>query len=372
MSVASQNPFALLREDGDDSPAPTTAPKPSPNNPSSLPAAPRAGASVAPPNNRNAAVPGSGGRPSNRGTGTGSYPRGGGRGGAPRAPAAAGGEEEGAPARNREPRGDRGGARGGRGRGGPRGRGRPFDRHSQTGREDSEKRIAQGWGGDDAKRELDNEDKAVADANADKNGEGPIANGDAAPAADGEAGADAAATKEAASAPVPTIPEEEVDNTKTLDEFLAEQTAKRATLGGSKEARAAQDDQWKDFGTPLVKNTEGEAYYVKQAKDEAAASAAAAKTAKARNQKQFLEIDQTYSTPAGGADRGGRGGRGRGEGRGGYRGGRGGGEGGARGGGARGGEGSRGRGGAGRGGASRGGANAGVNLSDQSAFPSLS
>ncbi|KAK0522017.1 hypothetical protein OC834_006445 [Tilletia horrida] len=352
MSVASQNPFALLREDGDDSPAPVAAPKAAAAAPTTTPAAPRAGTSTAPPNNRNA-VPGSGGRSNPRGTG--SYPRGGARGGARSgaAPAGAGAEEEGAPARTREPRGDRGG-RGGRGRG-RGGRGRPFDRHSQTGKEDTEKRIAQGWGGDDAKRELDSEDKAVQDANAEKNGDGPIANGDA--PAEGKEGE--AASKDA----TPAIPEEEVDNTKTLDQYLAEQTAKRATLGASKEVRSAQDDQWKDFGTPLVKNTEGEAYYLKT-KEDASAKAAAGRGS-ARKEKQFLEIDRTFSTPAGGA--GGRGGRGRGEGRGGYRGGRGG-EGGA----GRGAAAGAGRGGRGRGGASRGGANAGVNLSDQSAFPSLS
>jgi len=360
MSVASSNPFALLNQDGDDAPAPVAAaPKPAAAA-SSIPAAPRAGVSVAPPNNRNA-VPGSGGRP-NRGTG--SYPRGGGRGGsAPRGERpAVGAEEEGQVPRRepREPRGDRGGR--GRGRGARGGRGRPFDRHSQTGKEDSEKRIAQGWGGDDAKRELDSEDKAVLDAAAEKNGEGPIANGDA-PAAEG----DAAAAKDA----TPAIPEEEVDNTKTLDQYLAEQTAKRAALGSKQEVRSTADDsQWKDFGTPLVKNTEGEAYYLKNKEESGSKTAAAGGKSGGRSaQKQFLEIDRTYSTPAGGSP-GGRGGRGRGEGRGGYRG---------RGdGGSRGGEGGRGggfrgaRGGSrGGAGASRGGANAGVNLADQSAFPSL-
>ncbi|KAK0544875.1 hypothetical protein OC846_003623 [Tilletia horrida] len=349
MSVASQNPFALLDDDAKPAAAPAVK-APVAANPTS--AAPRAGVSVAQPNNTRSSVPGSGGRSNNRGTG--SYPRGGARGGnrGGAAPAAAGaGEEEGLPSRQREPRGDRG-DRGGRGRGrGRGGRGRPFDRHSQTGKEDTEKRVAQGWGGDDPKRELDAEDKAVADADAEKNGEAPVANGDAAPAAEGEAAAPAAGA-------TPTIPEEEVDNTKTLDQYLAEQTAKKAQLGGGpKEIRATGDDQWTGFGTQLVKDTEGEAFYYKAKEDKASNAAKSS----GKKEKQFLEIDATFAAPAG-AREGGRGGRGRGEGRGGYRGR---GEGG-RGGGARGG---RGRGdGARRGGAS----NAGVNLSDQSAFPSLS
>ena len=59
----------------------------------------------------------------------------------------------------------------GRGRGGRGGRGRQFDRHSATGKDDSAKKIEQGWGGDDPKRELDAEDGAKADAAKEDDGE---------------------------------------------------------------------------------------------------------------------------------------------------------------------------------------------------------
>ncbi|PWN28031.1 hypothetical protein BDZ90DRAFT_160292 [Jaminaea rosea] len=323
MAFSSKNAFALLGDD--DGPAPVAA-------------APKAAAPAAP-----AAAPrnvvGSG-RGAPRGGAAAAGPRGGQR--APRNAdaAAAGGAEDGQQTRDaREPRKGRGGDGRGRGRGGRGAKGGRLDRHSQTDRVDSEKNIHQGWGGDDGKRELKNEEDAVADANA----EATPANGAATPAT--VEGDEAAPAAEA-------VPAEEVDNTKTLDEYLADMAAKKATLGGKAVTpRTVEGGQWEGFGNKVVKSQSGgDEFY-------AATKAANERKQRERKEKQTLDIEQTFNTPPV-ASRGGRGGaRG---GRGGDFGGRGRGEG-------------RGRGARGAPRGARGG-NAGpkVNLEDTRAFPSLS
>lgn len=224
--------------------------------------------------------------------------------------------------------------RGGRGRGEGRGRGsRPvgrgrarhggFDRQSGTGKSDSAKRIEQGWGGDDPQRELDAESKARIDADQEDDGQ-----------AKSQAEPNGAA-EEAAPA--------EKDNTKTLDEYLAEQASKRAQIGAVKTARPAEAVD--NLGTKFEKAGDEDYYSVKTER---------ALRQRDRKEKQIIEIDQTFNGPPA---------AGRGRGRGGARGG------------------GRGRGGADRGGADRGrgrgrgrggrsgGAN--LNLSDDAAFPTL-
>lgn len=119
-------------------------------------------------------------------------------------------------------------------------------------RRDSEKKEHQGWGGDDGKRELDNENQGRLDAVA----EGP--NGEAAPAAEKPAGSEEAAAERA------PREEEEEDKTKTLDEYLADLAAKRAAIGApAKPTRTANDDekQWKDFGKKVEKSGEDDSYF---------------------------------------------------------------------------------------------------------------
>ncbi|CAO1632761.1 unnamed protein product [Parajaminaea phylloscopi] len=319
MAFSSKNAFALLGDEDSSAPvAPAKAAAPA--------AAPAAAAAAAPSRN----IPGSG-----RGA-----PRGAQRG-APRGAKGTDGpavNSDDAPQSReiREPRRGRGDGRGrGRGRGG---RGRAFDRHSATDRVDSEKQVSQAWGGDDGKRELKAEEDGVADADAENK---PATNGQSTPAAAGE-------WDEAA--PAAAAPVEEVDNTKTLDEYLADLAAKKATLGGKGAAprTVEADAKWDNFGNKVVKTMDGSDEYF------AASKTGGAARQRERKEKQLLEIEQQFNTPPvqqrggrGGA-RGGRGesGRGRGEGRG--RGGRGG----ARG--------------------ARGAGSANVNLDDKRAFPTLS
>lgn len=206
-------------------------------------------------------------------------------------------------------------------------------------RSDSEKNLHQGWGGDDGERELKAEQDAAADAKAENK---PEANGESsewdAPAT--EAAPAAAADGEAA-------PAEEVDNTKTYEEYLADLAAKKANLGGKNAGpREVEADKWEGFGAKVVKSQSGgDEYFV------AGGKTAASSKPREKKQKEILEIEQTFNRPPV-AGRGGRGGP-RGGPREGGRGGRG-----ARGG-ARGGRGGR-------------GGNSNVNLDDQRAFPSLS
>ncbi|KAK0233192.1 hypothetical protein IW262DRAFT_58098 [Armillaria fumosa] len=253
----------------------------------------------------------------------------------------------------------RGRGRGGRG-GGRGGRGRPFDRQSQTGKTDSDKKVHQGWGGDDGPTELKQEEAAVTDAVVEGSGDwaAPASGGDwSAPAPGGDAWEtpatgdawDTAAAGDATDAAAPgTRPprkerEEEEDNTLTLDQYLAQQKSKEGILP-KPEARKANEGTEGDLfkgATLLAKPEEEESYYVGKAKP-------SAKTRAKKEEKVYLEIDARFDRPS---PRGGRG-RGRGgEGRGG----------------------SRGRGG--NRGAHNGAAPSAalvVNVDDETAFPSLS
>lgn len=344
MSVATKNPFALL--DADDASA--DAPPPA----KSAPAPPAPAARDAP---KKTGPASRGGR---------YYPRGGAK--PPPARDSAGAEDpaegtqrkfDGGDARGRgRGRGGRGGDRGGRGGGGG-GRGRTYDRHSMTGRTDTDKRVHQSWGGDDGNTELRNEVAATNDAAAEAGWGGGAdaaadAWGGAAPAAD----EDAWGAAPAGDAPAPAAGErpgdgergprrereprepEEDDNTLTLEQYLAQKKASEAIpkLEGARKANEGADD-WKDV-VPLKKPDEDEdAYFVGKGK-----TAPKARTEK--KEKVFLEIDARFERPA-------RGGRGRGE---------------------RGGERPPRATGRARGAPRGRGASAPVNVDDEKAFPSLS
>lgn len=333
MSVATKNPFALLDAEGasrSSSPTPAQAP-PAPPAPARSNQKPRGG-------------------PAARG---GKYYA---RGGKP-APKDANpnqnGIEEPVVADGQKRFENRGRGRGGA-RGAPRGGRRPFDKHSQTGKTDSDKKIQQSWGGADGETELKNEQAASADAAVEGNEwaadtaaaasdwntpaadwSAPAAGTDAAPAAEGD--------KPEGRPRREREPEEE-DNTLTLDQYLAQQKEKESAIpkiAATRQANEGADANiWKDV-VALEKN-EGDAYFVGKSKS-------APKARAKKEEKVFLEIDARFERP----DRGGRGRGGRGGDRGGDR---------ARGAG-------RGR-GAARG--SRPGNPAAINVDDESAFPSLS
>jgi plasminogen activator inhibitor 1 RNA-binding protein len=162
------------------------------------------------------------------------------------------------------------------------------------------------------------------------------------------------------------IPEPE-DNTKSYTDYLAEQAEKRAAIGGDLAIRKANEGSKQQFPEGKAVNRNTEDYF--------AGSGGKQSRQKENKSKNLLTMDgQYYAPPAEdrrGGREGGRGGRGRGEGgRGGREGGRG------RGDGYRGRGEGRGR-GAPRGGAPRGDANSNgprggqINVTDESAFPSL-
>ncbi|TFK41115.1 hypothetical protein BDQ12DRAFT_720825 [Crucibulum laeve] len=343
MSVATKNPFALLDDDA--------------SRPSSPPPAPAKEAAPAPPAPARGSQKPRGG-PAARG---GKYYARGGKSAPKDASQNLNAEEPVVDGQQRKfEGGGRGRGRGARGgAGAPRGGRRPFDRHSQTGKTDSDKKIHQSWGGDDGNQELQAEQAANVDAGAE-------AAGDAAPAANewatGEAtSADAwaAPAGEAATAPDADKTEregrprrerepEEEDNTLTLEQYLAQQKDKESVvpkLETRKANEGADANIWKDV-VPLSKNEEEDAYFVGKTKN-------APKARAKKEEKVFLEIDARFERP----DRGGGRGRGRGGDRGGDRG-------------------DRGRGGRGGRGGARGGRQNGptpaVNVDDQTAFPSLS
>ncbi|KAF8203614.1 hypothetical protein BJ912DRAFT_202823 [Pholiota molesta] len=345
MSVATKNPFALLDDDAPAVTAPVSKEEPAP---APAPAA------------RGTAQKSRGG-PAARG---GKYYQ---RGGKPKDAAPAVTEDSEGPKKSeaREPRdGARG--RGARGRGAARGgRGRPFDRHSQTGKTDSDKKIHQSWGGDDGNAELKTEQAAIVDASAEATGNewGAEPSTTDWSGAAVETAVDAWATTAAdATADAEAKPErrprrdaepEEEDNTLTLDQYLAQQKEKDDIVPKleTRKANDGADDVFKD-AVALSKNEEEDAYFVGKTRS-------APKARAKKEEKVYLEIDARFERP----DRGGRG-RGRGgEGRGGE----------GRGGEGRGGDrprGTRGR-GAPRGGRQNGSAPV-VNVDDQTAFPSLS
>ncbi|THH34071.1 hypothetical protein EUX98_g58 [Antrodiella citrinella] len=264
----------------------------------------------------------------------------------------------------------RGRGRGDRGRGG-RGGARPFDRHSATGKTDSDKKVHQGWGGDEGGSELKAEDAGAADAVVDATaadawgtaatepavdawgtGETPAAEGETAaaaaegdkPAAEGRRGRNRDERNRDEREP------EEEDNTLTLEQYIKQQKEKDLDLVPKLETRKANegdDSIWKDAVAITKKDEDEDAYFVGKAKT-------TTKTRAKKEDKVFLEIDARFERPA----------RGGGRGRGGDRGDRG----------DRGGDrGDRGRGGRGRGGRGRpnGNSTPALNVDDQTAFPSL-
>ncbi|KAF8640749.1 hypothetical protein AX17_000400 [Amanita inopinata Kibby_2008] len=324
MSVATKNPFAIL--DAEDASRPSS-PAPAPSKQASSPVAPSRGTQK------------SRGGPASRGGKY--YPR----GGAKSAPRDANQNQNGVEEPTTEPRKFEGGRGRGRGRGGERGgRGgrRPFDRHSQTGKTDSDKKIHQAWGGDDGREELKVEQAATVDAAAEganwggEGGQADWAIGETAPV---DATSPAADEDKVENRPRKEKEEEE-DNTLTLEQYLAKQREKEVVVPKLENTRkaneGADDDIWKGV-VPLSKNEDEGTYFIGKTK-----SVPKARTKK--EEKVYIEIDARFERP----DRGGRG-RGRGE---------------------------RGRGGRGRG-SGRGGRQNGppapaVSMDDEVAFPSLS
>lgn len=328
MSVATRNPFAIL--DAEDSSRPSTpAPKPLEQSP--------------PPPASRPAQRGRGG-PASR---AGKYYQRGGKGG-PRDPQSTNPGEESTPGAldgakkkfDGEARGrGRGKGRGaGSGGGGARntagGRGRPFDRHSQTGKTDSDKKVHQSWGGDDGPAELKTEQAATNDATEEKAAVNDWGTNDDTPADDpwGAPSADAAPADDPwATSAVPVVegdkpserearprrerePEEE-DNTLTLDQYLAQKKDQDASvvpkLEGRKANEGADDSLWKDV-VQLKKGDDEQAYFAGKGK-------APPKPRAKKEEKVFLEIDAHFERPSRGGrgarggdrgDRGGRGGRG--------------------------------------------------------------
>jgi len=337
MSVATKNPFALL--DAEDASRPAT---PAANSAAKAPA-------VVPPANRSSSQKPRGG-PASRG---GKYYARGGAAKPASKEAGANGVDESAPAEGQRKFDGRGRGRGERGGGGGGGRGgagagrggrRPFDRHSQTGKTDSDKKIQQSWGGADGNTELKTEEQADADAVVEGSNEWNEAGaGDwGTPAANTDAPADAATAEgeKPEGRPRREREPEEEDNTLTLEQYLAQQKEKDSAVPKLEGTRQANEgaDVWKD-AVPLAKDNE-DAYFVGKSKS-------APKPRAKKEERVFIEIDARFERP----DRGGRG-----RGRGGDRG-------------------DRGRGGRGGRGGARGGrqpAHAAVDVGDEAAFPSLS
>jgi len=303
MSVATKNPFALLDAEDDSRPS-TPPPAAAPQSP-----APTAPARA---NQRSRGGPARGGN---------YYSRGGGNKSAPKEQNLnQNGVEE--PAEEGQRKFDKNRGRG-RGRGGvQRGGRRPFDKHSQTGKTDSDKRIHQSWGGDDGNTEL----KAAQAADVDAAAESNEWTADAAPAewgvtpSDADAPPPAAEPEKAEGRPRREKEQEEEENTLTLDQYLARQKEKETIVPKLESTRQANegDKAWKDV-VPLQKDEE-DAYFVGKAKT-------APKARAKKEEKVYIEIESRFERPERGRGRGGRGGdrgdrgeRGRGRGRGGGRG----------------------------------------------------
>ncbi|GAA5832178.1 hypothetical protein JCM11251_004269 [Rhodosporidiobolus azoricus] len=293
MSVFSSNPFSALG-DGDDvasapAPAPKAAAAPAPA-PAAKPAqqqqrnnAPR-GDRRAPQGDRrtvNADVPAGEGAKEDRARNFARSGGRGGRGGVARGPGA-------------NPRGNGGTYLGGNRPRRENGGGRPFDRQSQTGRVDSEKAEAAGWGAEEGKKELEAEQQGESDAKAEVPAEG-------------------------AATPVREAPIEEEDNTQTYEQYLAAQAEKKLALNALPEARKANEGEdadalFKNAKVVAKKGEEDEEWLFGAPKE------ASTKAKKEKAGKQFLEVE-FRSAPRPRRDereptRGGRPSRGRGEGRG--------------------------------------------------------
>lgn len=329
MSVATKNPFAILSEESFPEAAPKTAAKTA--TPAAAPAK----------DNQKKGPSTRGGR---------YYQRGGGTKPANRDPVPEGGA--GGDALYGGPKKYDGQIRGrgrGRGRGDPmggrggRGERRAFDRHSQTAKTDSEKKLHQGWGGDDGEQERKDEVAAGNDAakeaawggeNTDADAWGSAPTGEGQVAEGGAEGGGEGRRRE-------REPEEE-DNTLTLDEYIAQQKEKENLPKIEATRKANEGDDSVFSGAKQLKkgDEDEESYFAGKGK-------AAPKARAEKKEKVFLEFDARFERPQ-------RGGRGRGGDRGGDRGI-------PRAGGPR-----------GRGGPYRGGRNnAAVDVDDERAFPSL-
>ncbi|KAI5847853.1 hypothetical protein DFP73DRAFT_572360 [Morchella snyderi] len=186
---------------------------------------------------------------------------------------------------------------GGRGRGGRR----QYDRHSQTGRVDTEKQVGQGWGANKGTKEWDDELAGVELAQKDAAG-ADSADPNAVPASEDPAAAEGGATAE--------VPEEVEEVHKTYDEYLAELAQRQADLGPPTEVRrpneGGNDKKWaaaKEF------SREEGAYFVGESRDKT--------RNRERKTKQILDIEPRYVEPRDAGRGGARGGRGRGGDRGG-------------------------------------------------------
>lgn len=380
MSVVSKNPFDLLGDDGDESPAPAPKAK-------ATPAAGAAGAKKADAPAPKRDVPGAaganaaarGGRYPNRGgprnvyrgdnkspvqentpegTETGQFD------GERAPPSRKGNHNHIRDAHTKGPRGSRpaknytsgghtsrGGGAGGRtpAQGGER---RQFERRS-GGLPDSQKKVDQGWGANEGEAELNAEVEGQTDAVAEEKDAAADGGWDApeTPAAGAEATADAAA---------PAEEQEPEEVQRSLDDYLAERAAGALGDLGKKERRTVNAETLE--GSQFTREGIDEFFQGK--------AKTSTKTARVKKEKVYIEVDGQFAQPAGGARRDGdrppRTGGDRGErserGRGGPRGGRGGPRGAPRGAGA-------GAGGATRG--PRGGQSAPIDANDTSAFPAL-
>lgn len=163
------------------------------------------------------------------------------------------------------------------------------DRHSQTGKVDTAKKVHQGWGDDNKKADDEAAGETIAKADA-----------------------EVAAAEEAA-------PVEEVDTSVTLEQYLEELKIKAAEADAEKQIRkpneGADEGKWKT--TNALDKKEQEAFV--------AASKTKSLKTKAKKEKVLLEIAATFAPPTSGRpERSGRGERSdRGDRRGAPRGGRG-------------------------------------------------
>ncbi|KLO20297.1 hypothetical protein SCHPADRAFT_934888 [Schizopora paradoxa] len=278
--------------------------------------------------------------------------------------------EESAPAREERRNGDagrgrgRGGGRGrgdrGGGRGAPGARGRTFDKHSQTGRTDTQKQVNQGWGSDEGKSELKAEEEGSKDAAT----ETPVAaSGDWAEGAGGDdawgtpapASGDAPAQEGAATPGERRRQEEEEDNTLTLEEYLKQQKEKLSTVVpklGEDNVRKANEGEDVFEGAVLHAKDEEDAYFAGKTRN------APKQRSKAEKAKETIAYEGHFADASRGFRGRGRGGDRNGESRE-YRG---------RGRGGRGGRGAPREGGRGR---AEANGNGNVDVADESAFPVL-
>ncbi|KAI1797840.1 hypothetical protein LXA43DRAFT_1088908 [Ganoderma leucocontextum] len=327
MSVASRNPFALLDDDAS-----------RPASPASAAATKQAAPTPAP--TRGTQKPRGG--PASRG---GRYYQRGGKS-APRDKENAEATEDASGEPRKRAEGEGRGRGHGRGRGdrGRGARGRQFDRHSATGKTDSDKKVHQGWGGDEGVSELKAEAGGATDAAAETtewDAPNDTSGWDAAPAEGATAATEGAPAGEKAEARKPREPEEE-DNTLTLDEYRKKKS--NLDIVPKLESRKVDDSAFKGAVVVTKKDEDETAYFVGKSKT------AAPKAKAKKEEKVFIEIEARFERPA-------RGGRGRGGDRGGDRGGE---------------RGARGRPrGAPRGRGATGPAATTLNVDDETAFPSL-